>query len=384
MNFLAHKSGRLAILYVLLCGAAFAYSRAERLALCPDWRFAALRELMKPKAAQGDVLLLGSSRTVRGLIPAVIEQEFKTLGQEPLSPLNLAVNGTPRHANYLELVDWLTDHSAPKVVCVEVGTPDVIDWPHQMLPRFVNATDAARLAVHRPYLVESQSAAGRLHVNDEQFHYDVWMAIARTGLHIELALNVYGRGPEDIVRAGFDCAMNAWEEWRAGKGFAAAIAELDNPYWAQEPPIEPETLVQQIEDRGWYRVDPDSELARAAKVKVVRKAAAVSLEEAIASAAALPYDIQKPPRFGATRLYTRLLSELCRKNGIRLVFNFLPGFRQKDLLSPSQIELYRSSGELFVPDLANLQREEMYQDDGHLSIEGATQYSTELARFIAR
>jgi hypothetical protein len=385
MNFLAHKGGRLAVFYVLLCAGALAYSRSERLSLCPDWRFAALRELMKPSTATPDVLFLGSSRTVRGVVPAAFERALATDGgAAPLTSLNLAVNGTPRHANYLQLRDWLRDHPAPKVVCVEVGVPDIIDWPHQMLPRFIDARDALRLVVERPYLVETQSAAGRHRVNDPGFEPNVWLQIARTGLHIELALNALGRGPEDIVRAGFDGLANAWEEWRHGKGLGGALGELGNPYWATEPPIEPATLAQEIDDRGWYRVDPDSELGRNGKRGVERKAKQISLEDAIAPTAVLVQDIAKPPRFGATRLYTALLADLCRERGIRLVFMYLPGFRQKDLLSPSQIALYESRGELFVPDLANLQREEMYQDEGHLTIEGAEHYSAELARFVAR
>ena len=112
MSLLRHKTVRLALWYILLCGAAFAWSRNERYSLCPDWRFAALRELMKPWQPPPDVLFLGSSRTARGIAPIVFEETLRAAGTERRA-FNLAVSGTPRHVNYLQLVDYLRDEERP-------------------------------------------------------------------------------------------------------------------------------------------------------------------------------------------------------------------------------------------------------------------------------
>jgi hypothetical protein len=388
LSYLAGRTARAGIYYVILCGLCLAWSRSQRLALCPDWRFAALRELMKPREAPADVLLLGSSRSVRGLVPDAFERELESIGAPAMRALNLSVNGTPRHANCLELEDWLDDHPSPKVVCLEVGTADLIDWPHQMLPRFMGPLDAARMAAERPYFVASAADAKRFRINEpEGQRTDLFRELERSGMHFGISLAVLGRGPEDIVRAAADGAINAFEAFgrarEAGepRPLAKAWSELGNPYWAAEPPIEASTLQQQVQDRGWYRVDPDSELARNGKPGVVARASKVSIEEANAKARTESFD--DTPRFGATRLYTRRIAQLCRERGIRLVFMFLPGFRE-DVMSPSQVEFYRRYGELFAPDMSVLQREENYQDLGHLSIEGARWYSAELARFIAK
>ena len=101
---------------------------------------------------------------------------------------------------------------------------------------------------------------------------------------------------------------------------------------------------------------------------MLARAEKVTLEAALEKR--LQQDLAGSPLYAATRLYTRSIEALCRANGIRLVFVFLPGFRE-DRLSEYQERYYRETAELFEPDLRLLWQEPMYQDAGHLTIEGA-------------
>jgi hypothetical protein len=345
---------------------------------------------MKPRQPPADVLFLGSSRTVRGIVPQAVEEALQEAGEPGLRALNLAVNGTPRHANYLELADWLEDHAQPRIVVVEVGVADVIPWPHEMLPRFMGARDAARVVLERPYYWRSAR-----HFRSDPTTREALLArsplhpIDRASLHLELALEVLGRGPEDMVRAAFGGLANGWDAFhearaggaRLGMALATARGSLGNPYWGGEPPITAEAIEQQVADRGWYRVDPESQLARDGKPGVAAQAARVSLEQALERR--LKQDLAGSPLYAATRLYTRGIEDLCRSRGIRLVFLFLPGFRE-ERLSGYQEQYYRAAGELYEPDLASLWREELYQDPGHLTIEGARWLSAEIGAWLAR
>lgn len=384
MSFLRHKSVRLAVWYVLLCALAFGWARSERYALCSDWRFAALRELMKPWRPDSEVLFYGSSRTARGVVPEAFEAELIARGGPELRSLNLAVSGKPRHVNYLQLVDYLRDHEPPKVVFVEVGTFDdlLAVWPHQVLPRFMDFRDALRVAWRRPYLLESQKHAGRvLQAGGDIYADGLLRKIDRSGRQIELALGVLGRGPEDTARTLFNGLRNGWDAWQAQHTWAAARAQLANPYWAAppEPPVTPETVQQQLDSRGWHRVGPERPEAKAGREKVIAKAGRVSLDDALRTRSTEAID--DSARYRAMLLYSKLLIELCDERGIRLVFMFLPGFRD-NLTSPSQQEFYESRSELFQPDFSVLWREENYQDAGHLTIEGAREFSAQLARYL--
>ena len=384
MSFLRHKSVRLALWYVALCALAFGWARSARYSLCSDWRFAALRELMKPWRPEAHVLFLGSSRTARGVVPAAFEAELSARGGLERRALNLAVSGLPRHVNYLQLVDYLRDHEPPEVLFVEVDTFDdlVSCWPHQVLPRFMDFSDALRVAWKRPYLLESQKHAGRVHQAGGDIYADgLLRKIDRSGRQIELALGVLGRGPEDTTRTLFNGLRNGWDAWQAQHTWAAARAQLANPYWAAPPelPITPETMQQQLDDRGWHRDDPERPEAKLGREKVIAKAARVSLEDALRTRSTEVLD--DSARYRAMVLYTKLVIELSDQHGIRLVFTFLPGFRD-NLMSPSQQEFYETRSELFQPDFSVLWREEKYQDLGHLTFEGAREYSAQLARYL--
>ena len=68
---------------------------------------------------------------------------------------------------------------------------------------------------------------------------------------------------------------------------------------------------------------------------------------------------------------------------IRLVFLYMPGFRDEQM-SAEQEQFYREHGELFEPDLAALWKDEaLYQDTGHLTIEGARHLSAEIGAWLA-
>jgi hypothetical protein len=374
VNPLATKTGRTAAFYVLLGALAFGVSRMTQLAKCTDWRLAALRELDQhaepafPGAA--DVLFLGSSRTVRGVMPKAFADEWAALTGGTCTPRNLAVNGTPRHVNYLQLVDWLERHPVPETVFVEVGVSDLVYWPHVLLPRFIDARDALRLVTHRPYYSGTSRLSERVKAAEAGgASLGLLYEIDRFGRHVEMALGVLGRGPEDCARALFNVAMNVWE------GGAA----LD-PYWSEAPPISEAVVWQQVGELGWYRIPTDTpEYARGLQ-QVAEKAARLSIEEA--NSKRRQEVLEGAPRYRPTVLYTRLIAELCAERGIRCVFMFQPGFRE-ELPSESQVAFYESLGAWFMPDMAELQRQEYYADVGHLTEAGAELYSRALARFLA-
>ncbi len=397
MNFLLQKSVRTAVLYVLGCGLCLAVSRAQRLSLCTDWRFAALRELQHvpgpgdgapapsreaadAEAAGADVLFLGSSVTARGVRPLVVEDELRALGARVPRLLNLAVMGEPRHVNFLQLESYLRDHPAPRIVCVEVGKVDLPDRPHPTVAGFMGPVDALRVALEAPYLYRDPAAEGRAVQRGAPEGLDAWIAaLDRRGFHLELALQAVGRGPEDLVRVAYNRARNA-VSGQSADGRLPRLAGWRNPYWADDPPIELGALASQVERRGWYRIDPDTESYAVGLQRVRDKADRVTTEHAIEER--LPVDLSDPGHHRFVRVYTRRLAELCERNGIRLVFLHLPGFRERNL-SADQVELYERLGSLYRPDLAALYIVENYADPGHLTARGAEHYSRELARYLA-
>jgi hypothetical protein len=368
VSFFRNKTARTALWYVLMCAALLAVARAQRLALCADWRFAALRELQR-SGEDAEVIFLGSSRTARGLVPASFEAQLDSLGGSKAGALNLAVMGQPRHVNYLQLLSYLRDHAAPKMLCVEVGDVDFDDRDHPTLTRFMTPFDALRAIWYRPYRTR-----GELALDDPEADPGSWLdallrLVARQALHVELALDALGRGPEDVVRTGYNMLCNGFTK-----------GSWLNPYWAEEPPIAMETLRDQLERKGWYLITPEARDAIEGPERVLKKAADVSIERALEQRSRK--NLFAPRKYRFTRIYTRKIADLCRAHGIRLVFMELPGFRQPTL-SDSQVEFYQSLGELFRPDRQALYQVENYMDPGHLTSAGAELYTRELARFVA-
>lgn len=369
MNFLATKSASLGLVYIALCAAAFHLSGRLQLGQITDARDATLRELMRePRAA--DVLCLGSSQTARAIVPAEVEQSAARAGRADWRVLNLAPFGVGRHIGFLQLERWLATHPAPQVVVVEVGvTADLVETMHQMLPRYMDLGDAFGVVARRPYRFRDAKEQAR-----KQSHPPLvdpgglFTALDRFAMHLELAVEALGRGPEDLVRAAFNLAATRGESlyFRPGEpGLRASVAA-------------------QVGERGFYRIGPDSPEALEGRRKVEQQASRVDYQRSLATswdAASEPDVFADPDRFLPARQYARALARLTAKHGVRLVFLDLPNFRGKPL-RPSQLEFYRSLGEVVQLDKAVLYREESFQDPGHLSVSGATYASRALAEHL--
>lgn len=380
MGFLTSKTARVGVFYVLLCALMLIWSQHERLGSCIDWRLALLREMEKDKTLAPDVIFLGSSRTVRGIRPLVAEEVYAKSPGALHSSLNLATNGLPRHMNALTLEDWLDHHPPPKIVCVEFGDIELAPWPHELLGNISTAADALRLFVRAPYFVRgNKQYNAMMALNKEGKAFTLAQQMSRRHWHFEYALQVLGRGPEDVVRTAFNCIANALTA-PAGHSF---WSELENPYRAIDPPIEQRTLREQVDAHGWYRMDPQNELLRLGRVKVAEMAAKPdnSLEKANARRRSEVLDGN--PVYLADVLETRRIAKLCREHKIRLVFYSMPPFRDGQM-SQAHEDFLRSLGEIFIPDMASLELEENYADVGHLSDLGAERYTREFATFLAR
>ena len=382
MNFLLQKSVRTACFYVLGCCACLFGARAQRLSLCADWRFAALRELQRPERGDADVLFMGSSCTARGVRPRIVAEELASLGQPALDLRNLAVMGEPRHVNFLQLESYLRDHEPPRVVFAEVGRVDEPDRPHPALTGFMGPRDAVRVAASIPYRWKNPAAEGQAVRSGRAAAPDTWLgSLDRRGFHLEFALEALGRGPEDFARALFNRARNALMAGAPPPNPAVeGLAGWSNPYWAVDPPIALGVLGQQLDDWGWYRTDADGPTYAQGLERVRKRAARVPIERAVSQS--LSFELADSRKHRAVKIYTAQLARLCERHGIRLVFMHLPGFREKNL-SPEQVELYTGCGDLFRPDLRALFAEVHYADPGHLTESGAAHYSRELAGFLA-
>jgi hypothetical protein len=360
---LRSKTARTGLGYVLLCAAALWVAQRARLAQCTDARDAVIRELSLDRTG-ADVLFLGSSQTARGLIPEVFDARVRELSGREVRSVNLAPFGAGRHIGFLELARWVASHEPPSIVVVEVGvTSDLVEYPHPVLARFMGPTDALRVVRHAPYVArDNREFAARLRERPRFDPAGLFRVLDRRALHLELALEVLGRGPEDCVRAAFD--------WIVRRG--------SSPYWRPGAPDLEAIVARQVAERGYFRVPPDSPEGRAGKLKVEQRNREISYEAALAQAPAGPDEFADPARFRPAKLYAREIAELCRAHGIRLVFLEQPNYRGRPLRA-SQVELYRSLGELVQPDRAVLFREESFQDAGHLSVAGAEHVSRALA-----
>lgn len=365
MSFFASKSARVALLYVALCALAFALTQREQWGLVTDARDATIRELMRDDA-RAEVLFLGSSATARGVIPAEFEARAKELSGEDWRALNLAPFGAGRHIGFLELDRWLADHEAPRAVVVEVGvTSDLVGYMHQMLPRFMDAEDCVRVVRERPHRFRDAPEMSRRLRDPPLFDPGgVFLALDRFAMHLELAVDVLGRGPEDCVRTTFNYARNGGE----------------SPYYKPSDPSLAATVTAQVAERGFCRIGPESPEGVAGKELVFRRAAQAPYEESVSRewSAESADEFADASASRAARLYAKEMRRVADRHGVRLVFLEFPNFRGRPL-SPSQVSFYSELGELLHPDKAVLYREESFQDPGHLSVEGAAYVS----RFVA-
>lgn len=369
MSFLLSKTLRTALFFVAFSALSLWFSNRERWALAGEWRHAALRELMQDEGAAPEVLFFGSSRTARGILPGIFEQRMQALTGEETSARNLAVMGIHPQVAWLELKSWVRDHPAPKIVCVEVSTSSIAEWPHQLAVRFIDPEDALRLVLEQPFDHRSQRQFGQRRGSEGAFDPGgIFRAMDTNALHLELATQALGRGPQDLVRLGFNGIRSRLD----GTGMGI--------YWAPEPPITRGAMDQQLRDLGWYQISPTSPEGVAGKQKVEAVAARTGKEEALGKT--LPFDWSDPKRFRAARLYAELCADWCRDHGARLVFVEMPGFRESRL-HPSQLEFFASLGEVFSADRSTLFDPPLYQDDGHLSVDGARWFTGQLARYFA-
>ena len=169
----------------------------------------------------------------------------------------------------------------------------------------------------------------------------------RSGRQIELALGVLGRGPEDIARARYStgCATPGTPGTRSK--WAPGRSELRQPLLgrAARAPDHPETMRQQLDDRGWHRMDhraPAGSPTTSGQGGALRRPRASPGGSAAVIAQHGGRRRLRALR-GDLRLYTELLVELCEERGIRLVFAFLPG------LSATEAHVPVPAGVLRVP-----------------------------------
>lgn len=374
------KTTRIALWYVAFCALALAVSQRQRLGWCTDWRFAAMREFARDESRAPDVLFFGSSYTERGLRPKIFEEEFASSNAALRSALNLANNGVPQHVNSLVLEDWLAHHPAPKVVCVEFGQSNLINWPHVLLSNLSGPRDAVRLAWRAPYFVETPKRYwAMVERNKAGKAFDFSTQVSRRAWHFDLALEILGRGPEDVVRTGFNGLANAFE----ARGSGQVAKQLFNPYWSKNPPIDDSTIQDQVAQGGWYRVDPTTPTYAEGRAKVLARAAAISIADANAIVCEHAYAGERA--HAANQLYVERIAAMCKRHGVRLVFHYMPAFRDKlGRPSPEHVAFMQALGEVYMPDMDTLQEEENYADEGHLSDLGGERYSRALAKYLAR
>lgn len=378
MNAFSTKTARVGLFYVLLCALSLGVAQHWRLAWCVDFRLATLRKLVQDERREPDVLFLGSSRTVRGIRPKLAEEVFAGAQTELKTGLNLATNGTPRHMNALTLEDYLEHHKPPKVVCIEAGDAELLNWPHQLLTNLMTPMDALRVMATSPYFVPLPRDYGaKMKLVESGKGFTLEQRAWRAHWHMELGLKTLGRGPEDIVRTVFNCLANGWNA-RGSESFWRA---LRNPNFAFEPPIEERTVQEQIDANGWYHMDPQNEILRLGKTKVLELTAKRSKQEWNAKRRS---DIFRGNEvYKGDVYYTDRIAKLCREHDIRLVFYLLPPYREIQL-SLDHDSWLESISEVFYPDMDALQEPENYADTGHLSDLGAERYTKALAAYLVR
>ncbi len=378
--------------YVALCAVLLWYTRHERLQMVVDACFATIRELLAENV-HADVLFLGSSRTLRGVVPDVFEQRCQAAIGTSVTALNLAILGEPRQVNYHVLRDYLSDHAAPNVVFVEVGMVDVSEDAHALVSRFMDVEDALRMVWERPYVYCRPWAAeapavevgGNPWPEAPAVDRDIG-AIDRFGLHCSIALDALGRGPEDLVRALYNRIANGVGSWfwaaeGESGGFRGFLAGLHNPYRSPEARIDMSFVERGVGARGWLGWQAlDWEQAVAAKERLQERASRANVD-GILRQRNRDIDLDDPERFRAARIYTRLLADLCRERGIRLIMMEVPGFLEPTL-SASQERFYREEAELFRPNRTKLYHESLYQDMGHFNHDGAVLFTEQLVRYL--
>ena len=396
MRPFAHKSARTLAWYLALVLLVGAWSRHERLPHLADPRLAVLRELALANEPGADargaqVLFLGSSRTARGLIPSVFENQLREAGGPEWRALNLAAFGASRQLSTLILEDWLRDHAAPRAVFVEVDAVQelVTCWPHPLLTRVMDAPAALRVVAQRPYLLRSQTQYARLLEDGaDPFATGALRQLDRGGLGLELALETLGRGPQDGVRAGFNRLANGWLEFDSARtsgtgawqALGSALEAAARSAWGQDPGFRPVAAQRVVDAQGWYRVSDSTPDARAGRAMVDAQHLYRSLATALADVQTGALD--GSARHASTVLATERLLALCRERHIRVVFHELPGFRDA-ALGVQHARFYSERAELFRPDLEELWQPALYQDLGHLTVQGARTYSARLAAWFA-
>ena len=364
---LRSKSSRMGLWFLAFCALALAVSQRLDLSLCADARHATIRELVRGER-DADVVFVGSSQTARGVVPALFDARARELLGRDVRSVNISTFGNARHISYLTLERWLAVHPETQVVYVECGVlSDVPEYPHKTLTRFGEPLDALAMAWQRPYAYRDGKEFLQLEKAGAGFDLGgIFRAWSVAQLNIDLALDVLGRGPEDCVRTLANLA--------AERGAS--------PYWMPGEPEMRAVVARQVDERGYFRIELDSEEGIAARRSVEKQAAVVSYEKALAAEWKGPDDFADPGRFRVTRLYAEKIARLCRERGIRLVFLDQPNFRGRPL-RPAQVEFYRSLGELFQQDKSVLYREESFLDSGHLSVVGAEFASRALAEHFA-
>jgi hypothetical protein len=80
-----------------------------------------------------DVLLFGSSKTLRGLVPTIIEDELGAALGRPVTAFNLAQRGTGAFGNSLIMRDALASNGNPAVVVLELS-PAALNANHDNVP----------------------------------------------------------------------------------------------------------------------------------------------------------------------------------------------------------------------------------------------------------
>jgi len=381
------KTGRTALAYLAFCALALVVSNRNLLAWCGEWRHAALREVVTT-VPDADVVFLGSSRTSRGIIPKIFDEKHAEFTGRPATSVNLGIMGQSRQVAYEVLRAWLERHAPPRVVFLETGDTDLVQWPHPLLDDMVRPFEALRLIAAQPYAYRDPQDFGQQDYGlGREGTFDpggVFRAFDVGLLNIDLGLRALGRGPEDLARYVSNRFWNGLD----GRGW-------DNPYRRSEerpgvPEILPAVTEQQVREAGWYLISSDARDFVEGK-QALRAMLDAKPERAEAWREQRGEGEDDPRKedhwddsdwYRGARLYLDKIVRLCEAHGIRLIVHELPGFGVPRV-TELQMDFHRERAEVFRPDMEILHRIDFFQDPGHLSTNGARWYSAQLAKYLA-
>ena len=277
-----------------------------------------------------DVVILGSSRTARGIDPEVMEQTLRQAGH-PATVYNTSVVGEGRNIQWVIFRQMLAAKQ-PKLVVISIAEHD-FPWGHDSFRFVAPASEIWR------------EAALGLHDSRKNLPYLPFR---------QLRLFAMGLAPQAF---GMDATF---DPQRYKKDAADNWAALHLGY-------------KRTSDGQWVDIN-----------KPVPRAALLADEARNES----DYHLQsKLPRFIRdiqdvdNRVYVDLIVREARKRHIQVVFLYLPGFHRGD--KPIQNRAYYEKYGPIVDDTDLSEHDELYYDWSHLNPTGMTLASRRLGAAIA-